>query len=532
MAEMFPGPNPEAGVANTSDKPAKKDRRRRAGMSLGSSVVETPGITAESVHQEPKASLRLDRGLLKKLVKAKLEGDNPQLQAPEAAPADVDREAADASDPAEQRESEAYRPPEFELKPGMLFEGEGIIDLGTDEQVILLHSNQTPKASAEEVERSEAVEDESLQATVAPHIPMGRYTYSPEEVAAMSAQLEVSNGGVPDAAAPAPAERPQRPVLGEDEGAPGSAMQRPPETGVFVGAPETLSLTERYHQAASYEAQTGAGAPAEISRLPGKSTKEHIAAKAEFDDAIYRATKAGQNRGVLTGLIVGAGYEHHKHKKLEKKSDKQHQAKVKQFEKERQETRIRSEEQDRRRRELEGRVQVTESKLADVENGFQKKIEPVHAEKPPIIVPEQPQVEQLNVPPEHRVQTSAWHSIEIDAKTGKPVENPTFAYGEEYNKERAQESKHKLATQGGSSAGPSAANGSSEPQTTSLPGTSSSLPPVGPPSATTQGPPSDKKRAIKTDPKQKTADRQATGPIWPWLVALLAIVISLALILH
>ncbi|MDB5182657.1 MAG: hypothetical protein JWO47_441 [Candidatus Saccharibacteria bacterium] len=38
-----------------------------------------------------------------------------------------------------------------------------------------------------------------------------------------------------------------------------------------------------------------------------------------------------------------------------------------------------------------------------------------------------------------RVETSAWHRIEIDEKTGKPVEDPEVAYGEEFRREQAKE---------------------------------------------------------------------------------------------
>jgi hypothetical protein len=39
----------------------------------------------------------------------------------------------------------------------------------------------------------------------------------------------------------------------------------------------------------------------------------------------------------------------------------------------------------------------------------------------------------------HRLEHSVWHSIEVDSKTGRPVENPTFDYGLEYNREQAPE---------------------------------------------------------------------------------------------
>ena len=51
-----------------------------------------------------------------------------------------------------------------------------------------------------------------------------------------------------------------------------------------------------------------------------------------------------------------------------------------------------------------------------------------------------------------RVETSAWHRIEIDEKTGKPIESPDVAYGEEFRRERRQEILPKDRT-GGTSGG-------------------------------------------------------------------------------
>lgn len=47
--------------------------------------------------------------------------------------------------------------------------------------------------------------------------------------------------------------------------------------------------------------------------------------------------------------------------------------------------------------------------------------------------------EPLEVSPDRRVETSSWHRIEIDKKTGKAVENPELAYGEEFQREQHQE---------------------------------------------------------------------------------------------
>lgn len=49
------------------------------------------------------------------------------------------------------------------------------------------------------------------------------------------------------------------------------------------------------------------------------------------------------------------------------------------------------------------------------------------------------QMNQLKLPKGHRIERSAWHNIEVDAHTGRAVENSSIEYGEEYYKERAHE---------------------------------------------------------------------------------------------
>lgn len=73
--------------------------------------------------------------------------------------------------------------------------------------------------------------------------------------------------------------------------------------------------------------------------------------------------------------------------------------------------------------------------------------------KPPIKTTEKPapvprqQTENIDEPiqvsPDRRVETSAWHRIEVDKKTGKAVENPELSYGEEFQNEQHQEQLRK-----------------------------------------------------------------------------------------
>lgn len=67
------------------------------------------------------------------------------------------------------------------------------------------------------------------------------------------------------------------------------------------------------------------------------------------------------------------------------------------------------------------------------------------AEKPAPVPKQQPENidEPIPVSPDRRVETSAWHRIEVDKKTGKAIENPELAYGEEFQNEQHQEQLRK-----------------------------------------------------------------------------------------
>ena len=150
---------------------------------------------------------------------------------------------------------------------------------------------------------------------------------------------------------------------------------------------------------------------------------------------------------------------------------------------------------------------------------------------------------RLEIQQEHVLQSSAWHSIEIDKRTGRPVENPTFMYGREYYRERAHEtgpvSRRNAAAGevalvaasrgGGGSDGGATGGGSNSAGTQ---GSSAPMPAIIP-NATTQGPPARQraKDAASNVRDQLTAP-SAAGPIWPYLVALVVILFCLVALLH
>lgn len=70
-----------------------------------------------------------------------------------------------------------------------------------------------------------------------------------------------------------------------------------------------------------------------------------------------------------------------------------------------------------------------------------QELKKIDTEKP-APVPQQSQEnidEPLQVSPDTRVESSAWHRIEVDKKTGKAIEDPEVAYGEEFQNEQHQE---------------------------------------------------------------------------------------------
>ena len=246
--------------------------------------------------------------------------------------------------------------------------------------------------------------------------------------------------------------------------------------------------------------------------------EEKVATKQELDDARYYARRAGQNSGLATGLFVGGLYEHFKHKRREKKAEKRFKAQTKELERERKDNYFNQQQQEKQKNEYERQYNALEKRLESTVQA--EKIRPQAAER---AQPEAP--EQLKVPEDHRLETSAWHTIEVDAKTGRAVENPAFEYGHEYYRERAHENRpieERDMAAGGVAVAASASNV----------GTRFSPTPPNIPSATTQGAPKNDYQADATGTGKSSKDDSSTSaPLWPYVVALVVIVVVLAFLL-
>jgi len=91
--------------------------------------------------------------------------------------------------------------------------------------------------------------------------------------------------------------------------------------------------------------------------------------------------------------------------------------------------------------EFKQKYRTPEVSRAATKEIVSEKPRPTTPEKPAPVPAQQPEQadEPLEIPKDRRVETSAWHRIEVDKKTGKAVEDPTVAYGEEFQNEQHQE---------------------------------------------------------------------------------------------
>jgi hypothetical protein len=247
--------------------------------------------------------------------------------------------------------------------------------------------------------------------------------------------------------------------------------------------------------------------------------------------------------------VVGGAYEHFKHKRREKRAEKRFKKQTKQLEQARQDYKFGMQEQDRQQAEAVRQSTATERRfMAATQRANRTQAERLQNSRNPeqakqIPMPAQlEQGEQPAIPEDHRLESSAWHSIEIDSRTGKPVENPTFSYGHEYYRERAPENTPiaqrnaaagEVALVAAASAGASAAGDGAAVQ----------QPATQIPDASVRGQTPNRPKASSSDnanlkENAKSAldsfkDSSAnTGPLWPWLLALGVIFILLVVLLH
>ena len=237
---------------------------------------------------------------------------------------------------------------------------------------------------------------------------------------------------------------------------------------------------------------------------------------------LHRSAKIHAQRGALSGLFIGTWFANRGLRRRQKQERAELGRQGKQLEQ------VASELHAVRRTQESQHVN-TEQRLHGVEKRFEN---PARPEKIAGAQAEKPQsAEELEIPKDHHLETSAWHTIEVDSKTGKPVENPTFSYGHEYYQERAHEAAPK--DQRNAAAGEVALVAAAMGQASAAAQPPSESSGAHIPLATTQGVP--KSTPSTPDPtaaKKSPAATSSTGPLWPWLVALIVIIICLVIAIH
>jgi len=165
-------------------------------------------------------------------------------------------------------------------------------------------------------------------------------------------------------------------------------------------------------------------------------------AQQSVEDARYYARTRGRREGVLAGMLLGGGIEHFRHKRRERKMEKDFSKKEKAHEK-----------------DLENLTyeQKREAMVKDLREAYEQRYQnKVEASASAAVVARNEAVagtqttasaergkpvsvqEVIELPPDHHIESSAWLNVEVDAQ-GNPVENSSFEYGAEYYRERAHE---------------------------------------------------------------------------------------------
>lgn len=487
---------------NPDDKQDKKKKRSKKASDFGVPIV---GPNEETKKTESTERTSFDDALAalvikepKETKKDTVEQAETESQEPEAVQAEpTEVVAADEHAPSEletpednaDEDPETYvELPEYDPKPTEFSGGEVVINLSGDEPI---------------AERVVLLRDDPAVAEASPGIPSeaeeasqtAQHAMQEQQVRAESTQVEAA------------------PTVVIPEGAEPSGI---PEAPVAELITEMPMVTQTQHEA-------------HLNAAPYVSGGEQVATKQDVEDAVYYATKAGQQRGLVAGLIVGGGYEHFKHRRREKKAEKRFKKQSQQLEEARQHYNFGLQEQDRRQTEATARLNAAERRYSGIRVEAGKQPEKHTTRTPEQLAAGQP--EPIELPPEHTLQQSAWHAIEIDKRTGKAVENPTFEYGEEYHKERAKESLPDDDSK--QNASPNIVADMAAASQIPSASTRDTSAPADVPNATTQGPPAnptDKaKKALKS--LAKSDNPVSSGPIWPWFVALAVIVVLLAILL-
>jgi len=212
----------------------------------------------------------------------------------------------------------------------------------------------------------------------------------------------------------------------------------------------------------------------------------------ELEHAAYYGRRHGRVEGLMGGIIIGGFFENIRNKSRERKMEKQikqqqlkqekrvdslefqhNLLKTEQLELVRKQEAERYERKAAAKQELAtvARAQMSEAEAIRRAQEVSHIAEESEREKASLIErlnaqaahQEQLEAENLLLNPENRIETSAWHTIEVD-KAGHAVQDTNIEYGHEYYQERGHESGPKDVTTRDSMTGAAALNAATTAQ--------------------------------------------------------------------
>jgi hypothetical protein len=149
---------------------------------------------------------------------------------------------------------------------------------------------------------------------------------------------------------------------------------------------------------------------------------------------------------------------------------------------------------------------------------FAKPLEVPVPQKP--ATPELPPIEPLDRPssPDHHFEQSAWHTIEVDSKTGRAAEQPSFNYGPEFTHEQHQETIGSEGEEVVAASGQLAVGTEAEVRAS--------------PSATPSSPVYEDPSLInQMNPFKNTSQMHLKTDLWLWIILLIVVIADVSVIL-
>lgn len=502
----------------------KEDKKRKKRVRFGVPVAQVEETAPPKEKAEKPQPRSLAEELIEVIQKEKEATAEKDLSEGKRAAEQTDEQTKEKSDdegarPEVEKEAsptktEAYEElPLQEIRPNELGGGEFVLRLNGDEpvaeRVIPLRAETVAESNPVEAfpEASEPV-DEPLQAGHSSEKQPATEAIPTPELFAPEAAVGGGGGEEP------PTRRPEGPA----------PLPERPEPG-----PEPATPPLEVLQSSPLAEESGSATLPDVP--PTRPASERPATKQEVEDALHRSAQIHEQRGLLGGLFFGTYFANRRLRRRQLRESKELSRQGKQIEQLSQELHAAPGQENQLARQ--------ERRLAGLEKRFEN---PVRAERliadkatePAKLVQNPEHPEQLQIPEDHRLETSAWHAIEVDNKTGRPVEAPTFQYGHEYYRERAQEATPALERN--AAAGEVAlvaASGAASAAGTSASNPAGTVPPAYIPDASRQGSPSGGAREkAKSALNSVTKSSPSAGPIWPWVVALVVVVVLLAIVLH